>query len=95
MAGRYDDRLERDFFVELEDAKEVDSMEMAAVTKRLPARAMLTTADLAEALDVSASTVMGYVRSGELRALNIGTRDQPRYKMARESVMKFLKGRFS
>ena len=86
--------MQRDFLTELADAKEVDSIEVQAVVNRLPATDWLTTSDLATALDVAQSTVIDYVRRGDLRAMNFGTRDQPRYKMQRATVIQFLKRRF-
>lgn len=86
--------MQRDFLTELADAKEVDSIEVQAVVNRLPATDWLTTSDLAAALDVAQSTVIDYVRRGALRAMNFGTRDQPRYKMQRATVIQFLKRRF-
>lgn len=86
--------IQRDFLTELADAREVDSMEMQAVVNRLPAKDWIKTSDLAIALDVAQSTIIDYVRRGDLRAMNFGTRDQPRYKMQRATVIQFLKRRF-
>lgn len=87
--------MQRDFIIELADARAIDSMEVQAVVNRLPATDLIKTSDLAVALDVAQSTIIDYVRQGALRGLNYGSRDQPRYKFARETVIKFLKDRFT
>ena len=87
--------MQRDFLCEIADARQIDSMELQAVANRLPAKDWLSSSDLALALDVAQSTILEYVALGDLKALNIGTADQPRYRFLRETVLKFIKERFS
>lgn len=84
---------ERDFFIELEDAKAVDSLETAQFVRALPAKPWLTTADYALAAGVSDETVRALVISGALPAKPAGLADGGRvkYLISRARAIQFFK----
>ncbi len=82
---------QRDFITEAEDAKIVDSVEMQTVVNRLPCGDLLDVAEVANALRVAVNTIYELIQSGEMRALNCGTRAKPYYRVFRVSVLKYIK----
>lgn len=57
--------------------------------------AYLTPPEAAKLLRVDPSTVIGWIRSGELRAVNLARRDakRPRWRISRAAIEHFLAGR--
>ena len=53
----------------------------------------LRTTQVAEALEVSRSTVVTLIRTGELAAINVGTRERPEYRVAGAELEAFLERR--
>jgi excisionase family DNA binding protein len=53
----------------------------------------LTPPEVARLLRVSADKVLGWIRRGELKAVNVSNRDQPRYRVRREHLEEFLAAR--
>lgn len=55
----------------------------------------LTPPEIAEAMGVGASTVIGWIRSGELAALDVARRDsrRPRYRIAEADFEAWKEGR--
>lgn len=91
------ENVQRDFFVELEDAKRVDSVELQAILNRLPSREELTVGDIVSATgSLSAPTVYGLIESGQLKARNVGTRPdgRPSYRIPRVSFIQYYKHSF-
>ena len=89
--------IQRDFFLELEDATRVDSVELQAILGKLPAREELTVGDIVTATgSLSAPTVYGLIESGQLKARNIGTKKdgRPCYRIPRVSFIMYYKKSF-
>ena len=58
--------------------------------------ALLTVADVARRLVVSDEQVLAHIRSGRLRAINVGLgRQRPRWRIAPEALEEFLSARTS
>lgn len=92
-----EERRQRDFLVELEDAKRVDSVELQSILNKLPAREELTVGDIVTATgSLSAPTVYGLIESGQLKARNIGTKKdgRPCYRIPRVSFIMYYKKSF-
>lgn len=53
----------------------------------------LTSSELAKILRVSRDKVMGWIRRGQLTAINVSEGARPRYRVSRESLEEFLKVR--
>ncbi len=53
----------------------------------------VTTAEIARLLRVSSEKVLGWIRRGELTAVNVGNGSGPRYRVSRDSLDAFLKSR--
>ncbi len=87
---------QRDFLIELEDARHVDSVELQAFLDRIPAKTELSTSDVCSALNVSEPTVYGLIQSGQLRARNQGTKPdgKPNYRIPRVSLIVYYKKSF-
>lgn len=83
---------QRDFLVEMEDCKQVTSVEMQTVVNRLPAAEMLSPQDVASALNVTVSTIYGLIQTGRMSALNVATTNRrPHYRLPRASVLRYIK----
>ena len=85
---------ERDFFIEVEDAKRVTSRAMAAIVARLPASCALTPAELGEPLALSAEAIRGYIEDGSLVAIRTPPRHsggKAVYRIPREEALAFIK----
>lgn len=83
--------IQRDMFVELDDAKHIDSVEVQDVVNALPASPLLTVADVAGALNRSSEYVRGLVDSGELKKLPGLGKVRDTYQISRVSVIQYLK----
>ncbi len=77
--------------VELDDAKQIDSVEVQDVVNALPASPLLTVADVAGALNRSSEYVRGLVDSGELKKLPGQGKVRENYQISRVSVIQYLK----
>ena len=82
---------QRDMLVELDDAKQIDSVEVQDVVNALPASPLLTVADVAGALNRSSEYVRGLVDSGELKKLPGQGKVRENYQISRVSVIQYLK----
>ena len=82
---------QRDMLVELDDAKQIDSVEVQDVVNALPASPLLTVADVAGALNRSVEYVRGLVDSGELKKLPGQGKVRENYQISRVSVIQYLK----
>ena len=84
---------QRDFLVELEDAKrfEPTDLEVAQFVKGLPAAEWLTTVDYALAAGISDATVRAYIEEGRLIARLEGNV----YKIARARAIQFFKSQYN
>lgn len=51
----------------------------------------LTPPEVAKMLRVSAEKVLGWIRQGELKAVNVSLRTRPRYRISRKSLDDFLR----
>ena len=80
--------------VELDDAKQIDSVEVQDVVNALPASPLLTVADVAGALNRSAEYVRGLVDAGELKKLPGQGKVRENYQISRVSVIQYLKKAF-
>jgi excisionase family DNA binding protein len=58
-----------------------------------PFQPYLTPPEIAKLLGVSQSKVLGWIRRGELKAVNVSNRDRPRYRVHQKAWMHFLKAR--
>ena len=85
---------QRDMFVELEDAKHIDSVEVQDVVNALPSSPLLTVADVAGALNRSFEYVRGLVESSELKKLPGCGSVRDTYQISRVSVIQYLKRKF-
>ena len=83
--------IQRDMLVELDDAKQIDSVEVQDVVNALPASPLLTVADVAGALNRSSEYVRGLVDSGELKKLPGQGKVRENYQISRVSVIQYLK----
>lgn len=86
---------QRDFLVELEDAKKVDSTAMQEFVNNLPASPMLSPVDVALALNLQVETVRGYIEAGEIRAFKTPMEGRMLYKIPRCEALGFFKRHFS
>lgn len=85
---------QRDFLLEAEDAKRVDSVAMAGIVASLPTTTTVTPGDLARALNMTEETVRGYIIQGLLRAWRsptTATNGKPIYKIPRAEALDFIK----
>lgn len=82
---------QRDMLVELDDAKQIDSVEVQDVVNALPASPLLSVADVAGALNRSSEYVRGLVDSGELKKLPGLGKVRDTYQISRVSVIQYLK----
>lgn len=86
---------ERDFLVELEDARRVTSIEMQAIVNRLPSAELIPVADVALALNISKMSVYAMIQAGDLRAVNYrgarGNGLKASYRVVRVSVLEYIK----
>lgn len=55
--------------------------------------AYLTPPEIAKLLRVSPEKVLGWIRRGKLKAVNVGDGFRPRYRVSRENLDVFLKSR--
>ena len=55
--------------------------------------AFLTPPEIAKLLRVSNEKVYGWIRRGDLRAVNLGNKSRPRFRIAREHFDSFLESR--
>jgi excisionase family DNA binding protein len=55
--------------------------------------AFLTPPEIAKLLRVSNEKVYGWIRRGDLRAVNVGNKTRPRFRIAREHLDSFLESR--
>ncbi len=53
----------------------------------------LTSREVARHLRVSPDKVLGWIRRGELRAVNVGNRTRPQYRVGQDDLDAFLKAR--
>ena len=86
--------IQRDMLVELDDAKQIDSVEVQDVVNALPSSPLLTVADVAGALNRSVEYVRGLVDSGELKKLPGQGTVRDTYQISRVSVIQYLKRSF-
>ena len=56
-------------------------------------RQFLTPPEIAKLLRVSPEKALGWIRSGELKAVNVGNGFRPRFRVSRENLDAFLKAR--
>ncbi len=82
---------QENFLDALAETREVTSVEMQSFISRLPAAEMLSVGDVATALSVANATIYALIESGELRALNLGSRQKPYYRVFRVSVLRYIK----
>lgn len=62
----------------------------------MPDRAFYTPPELAELLGIDPKKVIGFIRDGDLLAVNLArTKGKPRWKISRESFDRFLASRQS
>ena len=59
------------------------------------AEKVYTTEEVAEMYGVKVITVWDWIRKGKLRALNISSKSQPRYRIKQSHIDKFEKARES
>jgi excisionase family DNA binding protein len=62
-------------------------------TTAVSEREALSPPQVGRILGVAPSTVIAFIRSGELRAANLGMKRQPRFRILRADLDEFLKGR--
>ena len=86
---------QRDFIIELEDAKKVDSVAMQEFVNNLPPATMLSPGDIASALNLQEETVRGYIEAGEIRAFKTPMEGRTLYKIPRVEALAFFKRNFS
>ena len=85
---------QRDFILEMEDAKQVDSLETAQFVAALPVKAWISTVDYALAAGISEETVRGFIESGGLPAKPAGVAQRDgrnKYLIARARAIQFFK----
>ena len=85
---------QRDFIIEMEDAKQVDSLETAQFVAALPVKLWITTVDYALAAGISEETVRGFIEQGVLPAKTAGVAQRDgrnKYLIARARAIQFFK----
>ena len=86
--------IQRDFFIEAQDAGRVTSVAMAAIVAALPSSTTVTPGDLARALNITEDTVRSYIQCGHLSAWRSPAKSKDGksiYKIPRAEALNFIK----